>query len=92
MGDPRPVHSALAKGSVASTPVSALASAPASAPMSARPRPSGATPGGAVLAAVRTNQTLVEAEPVALPEQGGDTRAAAPATALHPSASAKMAR
>ena len=90
-GDARPVHSALAKGSVASTPVSAPASA-ASAPMSARPRPSEATPGGAVLAAVRTNQTLVEAEPVALPEQGGDTRAAAPATALPPRASAKKAR
>ena len=89
-GDPRAVHSALAKGSVASTPVSAPTSAPASAPMSARPRPTEATPGSAVLTAVRTNQTLVEAGSVASPEQGGDTRAA-PATALPPSASAKKA-
>ena len=84
--DPRPVPSALAKGSVASAPASALASALKSAP----PRPTEAAPGGAVLRNVRTNQTLVEAEPAAMPQRGGDTRAASPA--VPPNASAGGAR
>ena len=88
--EPKPLHSTLAKGSVASAPASAptsaAATAPASISSSAPPRPTEAVPGGAVLRGVRANQTLVEGEPASMPQQGGGTRAASAAVPAHASA------